>query len=213
MTKSLAASPYERFAVVRVSAHDKPPDNAINHGAWPEIMEHVPDSRVIKQKLKIINDAAHAQTKLNDIRARERAVTAREDAVAADHAGFNHDLTQELTRRITELEVRLAQLEDKRNHDPDDDELPTPPGYPSPPFLHASNDPMKPVSDDAHIPGGELHEIPAKDPEEEQQLDTRGEFLRLKKPVSLDQTEFPEGELQPPPVVKQPIAAGLDDGD
>ena len=31
------------------------------------------------------------------------------------------------------------------------------------------------------------------------------------RPVTLDQTEFPDPELPHPPVVKQPIAAGLDE--
>jgi hypothetical protein len=43
--------------------------------------------------------------------------------------------------------------------------------------------------------------------------DPRGEFLRLSKPVTMDQTEFPTGELPTPPEVPQPIAAGLDQDD
>jgi hypothetical protein len=40
-----------------------------------------------------------------------------------------------------------------------------------------------------------------------------GEFPRLTRPIALDQTEFPDPELPHPPVVQQPIAAGLDDKD
>jgi hypothetical protein len=69
------------------------------------------------------------------------------------------------------------------------------------------------LEDDTHIPNGDLHDIPAKDPNEEQQMygDPAGELLRLKAHVTLDQTEFPDPELQHPPVMKQPIAAGLDE--
>jgi hypothetical protein len=219
MPLNQAPSPYQRFAVVPVGVHDKPPDNAVIHGSWPEIMEHVPDSRVIRQKIKILNDAAMVESRLNEkreaLRHREDAVSAREDAVAADHAGFNHDLADEILRRITDLEVRFAQLEAKRNHDPDDDLLPSPPGDPGPLPLHERSPPpgtpdiaaMLPASDDAgddpHIPGGELHDLPAKD--------SRGQFLRLKHPVSFDEEEFPDPKLPTPPVIAQPIAAGLDE--
>ena len=44
--------------------------------------------------------------------------------LSPDHDRVDHDVAQEVLRRITDLEVRFAQLEAKQAHDPDDDELP-----------------------------------------------------------------------------------------
>ena len=49
------------------------------------------------------------------------------------------------------------------------------------------------------------------DPQNKEDQGPHGEFLRLKSPVTAYQTEFPHGELPVPPVVQQPIVAGLDD--
>ena len=52
------------------------------------------------------------------------------------------------------------------------------------------------------------------EPEQKEDQDPHGEFLKLKAPVSMDQPEFPEeGELPTPPTVPPPIAGGLDNKD
>lgn len=78
-------------------------------------------------------------------------------------------------------------------------------------------EPSLELEDDDPAPGGELHGVPAKDPQPEN-LDPRGQFLRLNETnthalrhIGKDQAEFPTGEKPHPPVVAQPIAAGLDD--
>jgi hypothetical protein len=133
-----APNEFERFAIVRLNG-GAVPDGAVFHGSWSEVMEHVPSSKVIQQKLKIINDAAHAESRLQSIRDREAALRQGEAQLKADHAGFNHDVIGALSRRINELEVRLAQHEAAKARGPDDD-MPPPPGEPSPPFLHAPPD-------------------------------------------------------------------------
>ena len=84
-----APNEFERFAIVRLNG-GAVPDGAVFHGSWSEVMEHVPSSKVIQQKLKIINDAAHAESRLQSIRDREAALRQGEAQLKADHAGFNH---------------------------------------------------------------------------------------------------------------------------
>ena len=144
--------------------------------------------------------------RLDDICRREDVLTKAEAKLKADHAGFNHNLADELYRRVTDLEVRLAQLESKRAHDPDDDELPSPPGDPGALPLHDPNPPPGTPDVAQMLPDGISDEV---------ETDTRGQFLRI--PVGKlrmhDGEEFPDPELPHPPVQQQPIAAGLDDGD
>ena len=200
-----APNEFERFAIVRLNG-GAVPDGAVFHGSWPEVMEHIPSSKVIKQKLKIINDAARAESRLQSIRDREAALRQGEAQLKADHAGFNHDVIGELARRINELEVRLAQHEAAKARGPDDD-MPPPPGEPSPPFLHARPDPGAALADD-----GDLEVKGPTTNKADPDIDTDGEALPLKAPVSLDdEEEIPDPELPKPPVTAQPISVGLDE--
>lgn len=203
-------SEFERYAIIRLNGHDKPPADAVAHGSWSDVSQHIPSSTVLREKLQIINDAAITEFRLNhrldDICRREDVLTKAEAKLKADHAGFNHNLADELYRRVTDLEVRLAQLESKRAHDPDDDELPSPPGDPGALPLHDPNPPPGTPDVAQMLPDGISDEV---------ETDTRGQFLRI--PVGKlrmhDGEEFPDPELPHPPVQQQPIAAGLDDGD
>jgi hypothetical protein len=205
-------SDYERFAIVRINGSDKPPAGAVAHGSWPDVSQYIPDSATLREKISILNDAAATEARFNaihrDISAREDALRRGEAKLRSDHAGLNHDIIGELSRRIGELEIRFSQWEAKKNRGPDDD-MPPPPGEPSPPFLHAPPDTgaaMTDANDDGEL---EAPKAPTADPSSKGDPpgkgDRRGQFLRL------DETEFPGPPLPAPPVVAQPIAAGLDE--
>jgi hypothetical protein len=106
--------------------------NSVAHGSWPEIMDHIPGTRVIQEKLRVINDAAHAEGKLQSIRDREKAVTAREDAVTAREDALNRIALQGALHKMDALRQRIDSNEADEARDPDDDELPLPPGSPMP---------------------------------------------------------------------------------
>jgi hypothetical protein len=99
--------------------------NSIAHGSWPEIMDHIPGTRVIQAKLRVINDAERAEGTLKSIRDREKAVTAREKAVKErEDACALHDTL----RRMDTLTQRIDSIEADEAKDPDDDILSLPPG-------------------------------------------------------------------------------------
>ena len=182
---------HERFAIIRVSG-GAVPDGAVFHGSWPEVMEHIPSSKVIKQKLKIINDAAHAEGRLQSISDREVAVRKAEAQRKADDAENDHAL-QEMGRRVTELEMQAAKLApilqqfQQFQTQQQQNDMPPPPG--------------EAMADDGDL---ETPNAPTTNKADPNVDDARGEFLRL------DEPEFPGPELPHPPVVKQPFAAGLD---
>ena len=82
--------------------------------------------------LALINDAAHAKETLADIRAREDSVAEREDAVAAYEDNLKQTLLHDFCSKLDALAARMDSLEARRAHDPEDDDLPLPPGSPSP---------------------------------------------------------------------------------
>jgi hypothetical protein len=102
----------------------------IGQGAWGSICDHIPDSHTIRQKLTIINDAAHAEGKLLEIRRRERdivaredSVKAREDAVAEAEAAMLQDAISKLddrARKMDSEEARRIQAAIDALPDPDD---------------------------------------------------------------------------------------------
>jgi hypothetical protein len=151
---------------------------------------------------RVRNDAIEAQTKLDDIAAREEALDERERGLGVAAAQI-----AALAGRASVLWDRIEQARADQREEP----LAHPPGEPG--ETSKQPEPSLPLADDTHVPTGDLHDLPAKeDPDVEE--DTRGEFLRLKAPMSLDdEVEFPTSELPQPPVVAQPIAAGLDQDD
>jgi hypothetical protein len=126
----------ETYAIVRTFG-GPPPKHTVAHGSWLEVMEHVPDSKVIRQKLTIINDAEHAKGTLLAIRDREKAVTAREDsvkaredAVAEAEVALLQDAIRKLDaqmQKMDSLEARRIQVKLDALPDPDD-----PSQYPAP---------------------------------------------------------------------------------
>lgn len=184
----------------------------------------------------IKNDAVSA---LDELEQRERTVSAREarcDQHERELAATAARLGDEIDRVAAHQEkLEQARADQEREQEP----LPAPPDQPDdpPPGADAAapgdpSDPDKPA-DDTHIPTGDFHTLPAKDPEQQGhpgvEHDARGEFLRLgdadpatggappSVPLSYvhsrDEVEFPSGELPPPPTEQPPIAAGLDAGD
>jgi hypothetical protein len=102
----------ETFTIIR---HRKDGDVRIAHGTLPEVTAQIPDSKVIKQKLTIINDAAHAESKLLAIRDRERAVASREDsvkrredAVAEAEAALLMDSIRKLDQQVSRMDAQEA---------------------------------------------------------------------------------------------------------
>jgi hypothetical protein len=127
--------------------------------------------------------------KLDGIEERERAVSAREDAISARERVHAVNVANfvDFVGKASALFDRLDKLHADQEREAEDP-LTLPPGAPS----EVSKEPELAPEDDTHIPGGELHDIPAK------ALETS------------DQTEFPDPELPRPPVQQQPISAGLD---
>lgn len=133
--------------------------------------------------------------------AREEACDARERAHAVSVSNF-----VDFVGKASVLFDRLHKLRDDQEQQQQHEHLSKLLGDPSDP----SKDPEPSLAlEDQEQPA---HGDPPGDP--------RGQFLRLNETdahalrhVGKDEAEFPTGEQPRPPVVQQPIAAGLDDGD
>jgi hypothetical protein len=135
---------------------------------------------------------------MDDIEAREAALNARDDAICARER--QHAVS---VARFTDFVGKAAVLFDrmeKARADQQEEPIARPPGDPSSPSQLP--EPVLEVEGDA-IPG-KAFDTPSV---------TDGDFLRLKHSVTSDQAEVPDAELPHPPVVQQPIAAGLDQDD
>ena len=148
---------------------------------------------------QIQNDA---MATIDDIEARETALAAREEACDAREKAHAVSVA-----RFVDFVGRAAVLFDRIEKQRADaiagaEPLATPPGTP-PDNQHKLPEPSveSDVTPGQHTPGGELHVVAAKENPE-----TAADFLRLKYPVSMDQAEFPSGELPRPPEVQQPVA-------
>jgi hypothetical protein len=142
--------------------------------------------------------------RMDAIEAREARLDVRQDALDQRERGLGVIATQ-----IADLAGRASVIWDRIERaraDAMEEPLAAPPGTPSKepePSLALEGDAIAGTSP------GEPSDHPTKE-DQEFEGDPRGEFLRLKHPVTSDQREFPTGELPTPPVVQQPIAAGLD---
>ena len=151
--------------------------------------------------------------RMDAIASREAALTAKADALDQRErqigvlAAQVADMAGRLATRWDALEQRRADAEREA-----EDPLPLPPG-------HVSEEPQPSLNADEEQPA---HAEPPGDPSKPDEHsapavgkdrpgDARGEFLRLKHPVTRDQAEFPDPELPHPPVEQQPISAGLDE--
>ena len=161
------------FAIVPV-AEGKPPQNAIAHGSMSAVMERIADSKARSEAEKVIARAEQAAAELEQQQQREQQVIA--DAVGKFAAGIS-----DLTRRVDQLE---QERETRRALDAATEVtremLAIPKDAPDPEASEADDAP-------AHIPGGELHDLPAKDPEQ------------LGQTATTDQGDLPEELLEKTP--------------
>jgi hypothetical protein len=139
---------------------------------------------------KVRNDAADIAVRQD---ARERALNSREDSISARELKVAIDAAM-----VSELMGRVGKAIDwieKQKADAEEPPLPTPPGSDA---VSASGDPSDPSKEPEPSLELEGDNIPGtEDPDDPSAKE--------------DQPEFPDPELPHPPVVQQPIAAGLDD--
>ena len=160
-----------QFAIIPVEG--KPPTNTIMHGSMSAIMERVADSKARTEAEKVIARAEQAAAELEQQQQREQQVIA--DGVRKFADGIS-----DLTRRVDELEqARETRRALDAATEVTQQMLTIPKGAP---------DPDAP-DDDApgHVPGGELHDLPAKDPEQ------------LGQTATADQGNLPEELLEGAP--------------
>lgn len=158
---------------------------------------------------QVRNDAVEAQSKRADIEAREQAVTARELAADAREQQLAVSAAR-LRDAVGRADAHWDKIEQARaDQEREPEPQAHPPDQPADPAPGADaalpGDPSKPApqADELHAYASDLPDLPDK---QEAEPDARGEFLRLKG----DEEEFPDPQLARPPVVQQPIAAGLD---
>lgn len=150
---------------------------------------------------------------IDSITEREEALTAREEACDAREKAHAVSVTNfvDFVGKASVLFDRLHKIKTDAEEGP----LPLPPGHkseePDPSLPDTDELPGQEPGEDAALPGDPSPPAgsePSLTPREQERA--FGESLRLKYPVTRDQTEFPDPELPEPPVVQQPIAAGLD---
>ena len=206
---------------------DENPYELVNDSRWGAIERwrlnglltgEVGALRALSDHIK--NDTISA---LDQIEQRERTVAARE-ARCDQH---ERELTATAARLDRELDRAAAHWDKIEQARADqaraaEEPLPAPPDQPADPAPGSENDaalpsepqddpdqlPEPPLDDDTHVPSGDLHVVPATDPEQHSGQDERGEFLR--RHDAGDEVEFPSGELPSPPTTAPPVAAGLD---
>jgi hypothetical protein len=154
-----------RFAIVPIYAdstgREAAPQNAMFVGSQSAVMERILDSKARRTALSIINDAEHAKGTLQAIRDREAAVSKREASVQAREDAMAARELQDALRKFDTTLARFDEYEAKVTHDPDDDDLPLPPGIdgtdPSP-DPSALAHPQKPQQQPAAI--GDQEDLP-----------------------------------------------------
>ena len=154
---------------------------------------------------RVRNDAINAQSRLDDLAAREKALMADKMAFSAEKAKFKAD-AEAFGAGASALMGRIAVEQDRLQKIKADQQEPlaSPPG--------AENKDPEPVLEleGDSISGASPGEPTEPEPKEDQEGDPHGEFPRLTKPIAMDQPEFPDPELPHPPEVQQPIGVGLD---
>src|SRR5262249_8069692 len=152
------------------------------------------------------------------IRSDAASQAARADAEQAREALITHvcDQITELAKRFDNLEARLNEAEDKRRSDEQaareaevEDPLEDPPDIAE----YQARNPSAPIGDDeTHQPGGELHDVAAKEPEPDLEIedDDQGTLPNeLQEGVPPAPSTYPNSELPKPPVVSQPVSVSL----
>jgi hypothetical protein len=155
-------------------------------------------SGLVELSKKIRNDSAAIAARHD---AREAELNSREDSIAARERQHAVNVTQfvDFVGKASVLFDRLHKLRADQAEEP----LAAPPG--------TENKEPEPALEleDAEVSGASPGE-PCLERSSDREGDPYGEFPRLTKPITMDQTEFPDPELPKPPEVQQPIAAGLD---
>jgi len=156
----------------------------------------------------LIGTTGGIQSVYSAIRDDAATQAARADEAEARNALIEHlcEKVDDFQRRFDDLEARLAEAEDKRRADEqtqrklDEEEIELPPDLDRPQDLPPSK-----IGDEAALPGGELHEIEAKeepeleDPDLElEDSDNVGDLPKELAPPAEPEPE-PKGKYLPPP--------------
>ena len=164
----------------------------------------------MKDYERVRNDPIEAEAKLADIATREKALLAQHMELEANKRKFQDAVNKFMDSVVGPAAQMMDRLEQRRAGEVADQQEPlaVPPGAPDDP-----SDPSKEPEPALELEGDNVSGTsPGEptEPEQKEDQDPHGEFLKLKAPVSMDQAEFPGPELPHPPEVQQPIAAGLD---
>jgi hypothetical protein len=136
MTAPSAPRDYNRFALVPIYAdstgREAVPQNALFVGSQSAVMERILDSKARREALTLINDADKVRKEKAALRADRAEFEADKAAFAADVDAVHEVLLNEFVSKLDALAARMDSLEAERARDPEDDELPLPPGSPAP---------------------------------------------------------------------------------
>jgi hypothetical protein len=156
----------DRVALVPIiadsSGREVIPGNAIWHGSANMIMERVIDSRARNAALTLLNDAERAKNTLQSIRAEQKALAARADAISNAEEAIRQlaDAVNTLTTRMDAFEEeKQAKAEAEERDAASASEYALPPGI-------GDTDEDTPH----HTPAGDLHSISPSTGEDERQL-------------------------------------------
>lgn len=123
-----------KFAIVPIHCDSSGAEvkfpGAIMTGDMSAVMARIKDSRQMREDLRISNEADEVRREKQRLLMMHRALREREAAYANSVAAksITTALVQDFIGKLDALTARMDSLEAERNHDPDDDELPLPPG-------------------------------------------------------------------------------------
>jgi hypothetical protein len=124
-------SDHAKFAIVPIysdstGAEVKFPD-AIMTGDMSAVMARIKDSKQMREDLRVSNEASRVRKDMARLQ-RDRAAFEAERADAADEEATRQELMLDFIGKLDALAHRMDALEAAAAHDPEDDELPSPPG-------------------------------------------------------------------------------------
>jgi hypothetical protein len=169
------ASPEPTFAIIPLAPYQPPPANYLAWGSLNCVMERIVDSNVRNDAIKLIHDAAVALGQLERTRSQEQQIFARGLQVI-------NDAITAIARRLDALEEQ-REAQAKADAQAEADRVQR--------LLDAMPDPDGP---DPFAPSGDLHSIPASNPQHEQQLEADQGGL----PHELEQEAPPPGGAYTP---------------
>jgi hypothetical protein len=168
----------DRFAIIPVT-HGPAPADAIVVGSMKEVMEYIPQSVARNDAHEELERARSTADQIASMQNKTRAVQATMLADSVNHLSARLDTF--LARRDEEAKRARRDAEEAEEKRIEDElaQLPDPDN----PDTHG------------HLPGGELHSVPAKD-EEEQEVEDQVEFAL---PEDLEPEPEPKGGVYPQP--------------